>query len=134
MTCLVRLRVAANFVILKVSELPKTSGIMDRCNSWLPQAVASPCDAGIPYTPRAFAPPQPARPSLPPAPTQSTYWRQAPKARAQPLRDSTNRAAMIGSLRATRFVKDIRQSASEQPRWSKWVKINQDYEILEAVS
>ena len=41
---------------------------------------------------------------------------------------------MIGSLRATRFVKDIRQSASEQPRWSKWVKINQDYEILEAVS
>ena len=41
---------------------------------------------------------------------------------------------MIGSLRATRFVKDIRQSASEQPRWSKWVEINQDYEIEEAVS
>ena len=41
---------------------------------------------------------------------------------------------MIGSIRATRFVKDIRQSASEQPRWSKWVEINHDYEIEEAVS
>ncbi|KIJ96156.1 hypothetical protein K443DRAFT_107677 [Laccaria amethystina LaAM-08-1] len=114
-----------------VPELPKTSGIMDRCNSWLLQAVVSPCDSGIPYTPRAFPSPPSARSTLPPAPNQSTCWPQAPKARAQPLRDSTNRTAMIGSLRATRFIKDIRQSASEQPRWSKWVEINQDYEIQE---
>lgn len=116
-----------------VPELPKTHSIMDRCNSWLTQAVVSPWDSGIPYTPQAFAQPPSARPtSLPPAPTLSTYWRQAPKARAEPLRNSTNRAAMISSLRAARFVKDIRQSASEQPTRSKWVEINQDYEIQEA--